>query len=458
MLRRTLLTLPLCGIATAQTSPTQSLTEAAQALLGPGFPADQPGGVLLLQRGGQAPLFRAAFGLADMMTSAPLAPEALLRIGSITKPFTAVAILQLLQAGVLQLDDLLTRHLPGYGDEGPAVTLRQLLTHTAGLGNYTELPSFREKAQSGVSTAELLTMCAQTPRAAAPGERYLYSNTGYALLGAVIERHSNMAYGDYLEKHIFRPLGLTDTALEGQERSARRLVSGHGRRQADGQRTRVPQVHASLRAAAGGLVSTVDDLARFALGLPKLLGPARWSEMQQPARLNDGTPAPQSLGWQLRPLFDRPRLEHGGSTPGFSGHLMLLPNENLVAVALTNESTGRQPGAGYLAQQLLALALGERQEKLPIVELDPTKLAPLLGRYGPTNALAREISLYEGRLMVQRGASRALLEALGPLHFVDRRRGVVHYHFERGDPQQPHRVTALRIEREDRPTETLPRQ
>jgi hypothetical protein len=125
-----------------------------------------------------------------------------------------------------------------------------------------------------------------------------------------------------------------------------------------------------------------------------------------------------------------------------------------VAVALLNESTGRQPGPGFLCEQLAALALGERIEAPRTVSLDAAQLAPLAGLYGGQEE-QREIAVYEGRLMVRRGESRALLEALSPWHFVDRRRSVVHYHFER-DAQQ--RVTALRIEREDRPTQTLPRQ
>lgn len=440
--------------ATTPDKPRKGLAAEADALFENSFEAGQPGGVLLLRQG-ETTLYRAAFGSADITRPQRLEPGALMRVGSITKPFTAAGILQLVKAGELRLDDPLSRHLPELKDGGAPVTLRQLLSHTAGLGNYTELPAMRAYAEQGVTPGELLALCAQTPRVAAPGEQYRYSNTGYVLLGAVLERRSGLPFGRYLAQHICAPLELHDTAVEGEERSAKRLVAGHGRRLADGTRGRVPQLHPSLRGAAGALVSTADDLARFALNLQRLLPPDLAALATLAERLADGAPVRQSLLWQLRPLHGRERVEHGGATSGFLSHLLVLPSERLVAVVLMNESTGRQPGPGFMAEQLAALAVGVRTEALRVVRLPVEQLTPLMGRYGAGEDPPREISLYEGQLMVRRGESRALLEAVDPLHFIDRRRDVVHYRFER-DGQG--RVKGLRIEREGRPPEQLLRQ
>lgn len=450
MLRRSLLTIPLLA-APIHRALAVHASEAEQ-LMKASFEAGQPGGAFLLQQGDRT-LYRAAFGVSDLSVGTPLQPADLLRIGSITKLFTALAVLQLAKTGHVKLEDSIERYLRDFNDGGTPVTVLQLLGHTAGLGNYTELPAFRERAETGVTPAELLAMCAGTPRQAAPGAKYLYSNTGYALLGAMVERISGLSFADYVARYIATPLNLADTAMEGHERSTKRLIAGHGRRRADGTRTRVPQVHTSLRGASGGLVSTVDDLARFAIKASSLMDAARWTEMQRPVLLNDGSSAPQAIGWQRRPFLGRERLEHGGATPGFVGHLLWLPSQGVVAVALLNESAGRQPGPGFLTEQLASVALGERVEQLQTITMDVARLGLLVGRYG-TEQPDWEIGIYEGQLMVRRGESRALLEAITQWHFVDRRRTVVHYHFERNDQNQ---VTALRVMREDRPTEILKR-
>ncbi|MGM9516755.1 serine hydrolase domain-containing protein [Roseateles sp. DB2] len=425
------------------------------SMLKPQFGVGDAGCAVLVQRGGKT-LWRAAYGSSGRSPEQAIAPESQFRIGSITKTFTAVLALRLVDAGKLDLDTPVGDALTDWPRELPAFTLRQLLSHTAGLGQYTELPEFKRQAARGFSSAELLALCAKTPRIAAPGERYIYSNTGYALIGCLIEAVGGRPFEKAIHDEVLRPLGMADTGFEDQIGSKSRLVLGHGRRMADGTRAPVPAVHSSGISASGGLISTVDDLAKWnaATTTGQLLRPATAALMNTPVRLSDGRPAPTGLGWMLRELQGQTALEHSGSTQGFIGHLLYLPAGELFVAVLMNESSGRQPGPGYLCEQLAAAALGKVAADWAVIELPQEALQQLLGDYGEPE-VRRHMELYQGRLMVRRGPSRALLEALSPTHFIDRRRGVVHYKFQvdgKGDAK------VLTIQREGSPDLTLVRQ
>ena len=400
------------------------------SMLKPLFGAGEPGCAVLVQRGGRT-LWRAAYGSSGRPPDRALSPESQFKIGSITKTFTAALALRLVDTGTLGLDTPAGDHVGAWPSELAAITPRQLLSHTAGLGQYTELPEFRRQAARGFSSAELLALCAKTPRVAAPGERYLYSNTGYALIGCLIEAVGRRPFEAALWDEVLRPLGMADTGFEDRIGSSARLVAGHGRKLADGSRAPVPGVHPSGIAASGGLISTVDDLAKWnaARATGHLLRPASAALLTTPVRLSDGRLAPTGLGWMLREWQGQPVLEHSGSTQGFIGHLLHLPASELFVTVLMNESTGRQPGPAYLCEQLAALALGKAAADWAVIDLPLASLEPLLGDYGAPE-VRRHMELYQGRLMVRRGSSRALLEAISPTHFIDRRRGVVHYKFE----------------------------
>ena len=455
--RRHLLTVA-AGIGLLGESPAATGGSAEpdfDSILRPQFGVGDPGCAVLVQRGGRT-LWRAAYGSSGRSPGQAIAPDSQFRIGSITKTFSAMLALRLVDAGKLDLDAPVGGYLAEWPREMPAFTLRQLLSHTAGLGQYTELPEFRRQAARGFSSAELLALCAKTPRLAAPGERYLYSNTGYALVGCLIEAVDGRPFEKAMADEVLRPLGLTDTGFEDQVGSGSRLVLGHGRRMADGSRGAVHAVHPSGIAASGGLISTVDDLAKWnaASRAGQLLRPATAALLAAPVRLSEGTLAPTGLGWMLRELQGQTALEHSGSTQGFIGHLLYLPASELLVAVLMNESTGRQPGPGYLCEQLAAAALGRAAADWAVIELPQDALQLLLGDYGEPE-VRRHMELYQGRLMVRRGPSRALLEALSPTHFIDRRRGVVHYKFQTDDKGA---AKVLTIQREGSPDLTLVRQ
>jgi D-alanyl-D-alanine carboxypeptidase len=227
-----LLAASMCGATHSQTvvAPTRADDAAVAAdidrFLSTYLRADEPGATVIVTRDGK-PIFRKAYGIADMKTKAPLQPNMVMRIASMTKQFTAVAIMMLVEQGKLKLDDDFTLHVPDYPRPQQTVTVDQLLTHTSGIPGYTELPNFKRDAGKHMNVAQMLNRVKNLPLEFAPGSKMRYNNSAYYLLGAIIEQKSGMSYADFMAKNIFMPLGMNDTAYEGSERSARKRVAGY---------------------------------------------------------------------------------------------------------------------------------------------------------------------------------------------------------------------------------------
>jgi len=236
------------------------LEQRLDAALAPMFKPDWPGATVIVTRDGK-PVFRKAYGLANVAEKTPMQPDMQLRIGSITKQFTAVGILMLAEQGKLSVKDDIRKYLPDFPDKGSTITIEHLLQHTSGIPNYTALKAFRSLPEEGVTLDQVLGVFAKEPLDFKPGERYSYSNSGYFLLGLVIEKMSGMKYHDFVAKNIFEPLGMQDTAQEGFERSARRHIKGH--RLSGKEIVAVKDIDVTLAYSAGALVTTADDMARW---------------------------------------------------------------------------------------------------------------------------------------------------------------------------------------------------
>jgi CubicO group peptidase (beta-lactamase class C family) len=305
-----------------------------------------PGLSLGVVQGGEL-VWARGYGFADLATRTPATPETLYRLGSITKVFTATAVLQLRDAGRLALDDPLARHLPDFAVENPfpgapAITLRHLLTHTAGLPRDADIPAWtthefptREEVFAAVRGQTLL---------APPGERYHSSNLGMGLLGHVVEAVSGQAWADYLHDHVTGPLGMADTTGAPTAEHHRRRAISYLRRMPDGSRDAFPYYDLRGLAAAGNLISSVTDLARFAslqLGTPppggeRVLGPFTVREMH---RLHFATPGAESgrgLGYGVSRGDATTFVSHGGWIGGNRSHLLLAPESGIAVIALTN--------------------------------------------------------------------------------------------------------------------------
>jgi D-alanyl-D-alanine carboxypeptidase len=303
------------------------------------YPANQPGAAIIVVKNGTT-IFRKAYGLADVATGLPLAPDMLFRLGSVTKQFTATAILMLADAGKLALSDDIRRFLPDFPTGGKQITIEHLLTHTSGIASYTGMPDFGARIAMDLSVAEMIDHFQDQPKLFDAGQRYAYSNSGYFLLGAIIEKVSEQSYAGFLADHVFIPLGMNDTSVEGHERTARRRIPGYFRTRSGFVPSRV--ISMSQPYAAGALVSTVDDLARWdaAVSDGKLLQASTWEKAFSVHMLNDGKATKYGYGWEIGTLSGLNIISHSGAIDGFSAAVLRIPQEKLYVAVLSNAGMG----------------------------------------------------------------------------------------------------------------------
>lgn len=337
------------GHAAAATCPAADFQPKAQALI-EDFTAQRAfNGSLLLAIDG-APVLRQGVGAANLEWNALNTPATKFRLGSITKQFTAAAILQLAQQGKLSIGDPISKY---YTDAPPSwskVTLKHLLTHTSGIPPYTGLAGFERISRQPQTPADLVKLVQDRPLDFEPGERFEYDNTGYVLLGYVIEKVSGQSYADYLRSHIFEPLGMADTGYDDGAAVLAGRAAGYAPR--DGGWINAPFVDMSTPFAAGALYSTIDDLLIWdrALDTDKLLTAA--SRQAMFANYGHG----YGFGWRVDRAWDQPRLGHGGAINGFSTAIQRYPDAHLTVVALGNIQTAQSV---RLAESLAALCLGK---------------------------------------------------------------------------------------------------
>jgi CubicO group peptidase (beta-lactamase class C family) len=337
----------------ASRAPAQ-LIAAADAILSRAYPIGEPGAVALIARGGRT-IFRRATGLADLEFSIMLEPDMIFRIGSLTKQFTAAGILLLADRGKLALDDDITRYVPDLETGGQRITLEHLLTHTSGIANYTDLPAWRASWGRDLTPPQIIDLFRHAPLTGEPGAAWRYSNSGYILLGAVIEKVTGQTYAAFMRNQVFLPLGLTQTMYDDPRKVMPRRARGYVRNGDEFENA--PYLSMTQAFSAGALVSTVDDLARWdaALTSGRLLSAASIARMFTPFRLSSGESSGYGLGWQLASHEGHAFAEHGGGIPGFASDAIRLPDDGTYVAVLSNQSSGM---ARRTARLLAALAIG----------------------------------------------------------------------------------------------------
>ncbi len=299
----------------------------------------------------QEMLWAAGFGEADPARHAPATPETLYRVASITKLFTATAILQLRDAGRLQLDDPLTRHLPWFSvasrhADAPTITIRHLITHTSGLPREAAFPYWTD---GEFPTAEKM-------REALPGQeavlatetQWKYSNLALALAGEIVAAVSGVAYEEYVARHILEPLGMRDTLVRTPDRDDPRLARGFGRRLPGGRREPAPFTDSRAITAAANISTSVSDLARFAMlqfrdgpaGGAQILRGSTLREMQRVHWLEPSWQAGWGLGFRILRSGERTLIGHGGALRGYRTQILLCPAEKLGVIVLTSADDG----------------------------------------------------------------------------------------------------------------------
>jgi CubicO group peptidase (beta-lactamase class C family) len=304
------------------------------------------------------------YGLANVELNVSATADTVYQYASVTKQFTAAAILLLAEDGKLSLDDPASKHLDNAPDTWKKVTIRHLLNHTSGIKSYTSLFGFARNTRKDYDPDELIGLVRDLPLEFEPGEKFSYNNTGYFLLGLVIEKVSGKKYGDFLENRIFAPLEMTTARVNDRAEIIPNRAAGYhlvGRKLVNAE-----FVSPSQPFAAGALVGTVRDLAKWDAALygDKLVKPATRQVMWTATKLNDGTTQDYGFGWSLGELRGRRFVGHGGGIFGFSTVIMRFLEDRLTVIVLMNGPANPESIAMGLAGRFLpGLTLSSRPAK-----------------------------------------------------------------------------------------------
>lgn len=273
-------------------------------------------------------IFSKGYNMADYNYNLPNGPDTVHQIGSLTKAFTAAAVLQLGEAGKLSVDDPVDTYIKDYPN--PEVTLYHLLTHTSGIPNYTNFPDFLNSINVKTSVNELIAKFKDKPLEFDPGSRFAYSNSGYVLLGAVIEQVSGQTYSDYLNEHIFTPLGMKRSGYLTKGNIQADISVGYSFLTPDNAQTALP-IDMTVPYSAGGIYSTVQDLYKWLLGLENgtIISKASWEAMRTP-ELSD-----YALGWAV-PGSKETIYTHNGAINGFSSEIWRDMSQGTAVILLSN--------------------------------------------------------------------------------------------------------------------------
>ena len=301
-----------------------------------------PSAVIVIVDDGRV-VYRKAYGLRDVERKLAAATDTHYEIGSITKQFTAAAILQLQEAGKLRIDDKLSKYLPeaSHADE---VTLRQLLSHTSGLPEYLDAMEEDHTIDKPARFDQLMAHVTGKPLDFAPGSRWAYSNTGYALLGRIIETVSHESYRHYLQTHLLDPAGMTKTYTVADEPHLANRAIGYYRE--NGRVERASTIADSVGWAAGFLVSTIDDLQKWnaALEHGRIVTPADYALMATSVQTSEAGDAGYGFGLFVDTIDDQPRFGHTGGSLGFTTANEFFPKQKMRIIAFTNLRSNPEPG------------------------------------------------------------------------------------------------------------------
>jgi len=357
----------------------QTLEAKIDALVAAEYKPNEPGIVLRVQQNGKV-LFEKAYGMADMELGVKMQPDHILRLGSITKQFTAVAMLMLVQEGKVSLADDLTKYLPDYPTGGRKISVAQLLNHTSGIKSYTSMRDFPEIWRKDMPLTVLIDHFKNEPFDFEPGERWEYNNSAYILAGAVIEKASGMSYADFIEKRIFQPLGMTDSYYDVTDRIVPRRIRGYGDGETEGSFTNAPFLSMTLPHAAGSLMSTVADLGKWdeALYTDKLVKKDLLQQAWTATKLNNGAMTHYGYGWGFDEVDGHKFIYHSGGIHGFVTNGIRVPDAHLYVVALSNNTT---KGPADLTYDIAKMVLGIAQEKPKPISMTAKALADYVGVY-----------------------------------------------------------------------------
>ena len=390
--------------AASVTAPSaEALRTIADSVLAEAYAADGPGAAVVVMRGGKI-VYQGARGMADTANGRAIAPDTVFRLGSITKQFAAAMIVQLVQEGKLSLDDPLSKFFPDYPQPGASATVRQLLQHTSGIQSYTNMPGAMvpENIAKARTTAEMIAWFRDQPSPTKPGEAWAYNNSGYVMLGAIIEHVTGKPWHQVLEGRITGPLGLATIRYGVDGEDTPKMAKGYTGEPTAAAELASP-IHMSVPHAAGALIGTVDDLAKWgqALHRGKVVDDAHYKLMIAPTVMPDGSTQPYGFGLSFDPLRGHPAIGHGGGINGFSTDSIYVPTADLFVAVFAN-SDSPQTGPGLVMRRIAAAAIGDPYPAFTATTVDLAQVEPFFGVYPISEGGERRFFARDGKFYTQR--------------------------------------------------------
>jgi CubicO group peptidase (beta-lactamase class C family) len=357
--------------------------------------ADRFSGAILVARDGKV-LMSKGYGMADVENDVPNTPETKFRLGSLTKQFTAASILLLQERGKLSVQDSICKYVAPCPEAWQPVTIHHLLSHTAGVPDFTGFPDYQKTMRESAPVESLITRFRDRPLDFKPGEDWKYSNSGYVLLGHVVEKVSGKSYESFLRENIFEPLKMTSTGYDHADEIVKRRARGYAPGP-DGGVINASYLDMSIPFSAGGLYSTVGDLYLWdqALYGEKILKKSSLDAMFTAVRNDYG------YGYRVNNLFNHRHATHGGGIEGFRTSIDRFPDDRVTVIVLSNYEGAN---SGRIARDLAAVAFGEKYE-LPVervvVKVDPKIYDAYVGEYELEPGFVLTITREGDHLMMQ---------------------------------------------------------
>jgi len=343
----------------AQPSDARRLAAAIDSIANAALKDGKAAGMSIAVVRGRDTLVMKGYGYADLEYDYPTPPRAVYEIGSVTKQFTAAAILQLQEAGKLSIDDPVAKHLPSFPLKGHELTIRRLMDHTSGIKGYTEIPKFFAIMQRKLPRDSLVELIANEPWDFDPGDAMIYNNSAYFLLGLIIEKASGLSYAEYVQKNLFARAGMNDSRYCSESEIVRNMA--HGYDAGPKGLVKAQYVDQTWPFSAGSLCSTAADLVAWnrALHGGKILSADSYRELITPGKLNDGTPMRYAKGLAVADVLGHRAIQHDGAIPGFLASSAYLPDDDLIVVVLVNTLGPVNPVD--LSKQIIKRIVGERR-------------------------------------------------------------------------------------------------
>jgi CubicO group peptidase (beta-lactamase class C family) len=335
------------------------------------------------------------YGFANLEWQIPNTPTTKFRLGSITKQFTAASILLLEERGKLKVEDPVKKYMPDAPAAWDKITIFHLLTHTSGIPSFTGFPDYRDTEAMATTPEKLVARFRDKPLDFEPGTKWSYSNSGYVLLGYLLEKISGQTYSDFVQQNIFTPLGMKDSGYDSNSAVIERRAAGYARSK-DGP-VNAGFIHMSIPFSAGALYSTTEDLLRWEQGLfgGKVLKPESLTKMTTPFKED------YAFGLGVISKDGHKRIAHNGGIEGFNTSLTYFPDDKLVVAVLANLNG---PFADQIGNQLSLAAHGEKvvlATERKEIKVSPDILKQYVGSYELAPDFSLVMTLEDGRLMAQ---------------------------------------------------------